>query len=193
MGDTRQTILRVAMVLFSKKGFDSISMRNIADKVNISPPALYNHFKDKKTLYLCVIEESFSNKSILLVDALTIEDTAIKRMEAFVFTLSQILVDDPEFKRLMQREQLDGDKQRLEYLAKEVFGSVFIVLTSLITEIKPACDAHGIAVTIMGMVQKHIEIEPLAQFFPDYNKENHTPVYVTQLTMSMLLAFFGTK
>ncbi|MBL0710285.1 MAG: TetR/AcrR family transcriptional regulator [Colwellia sp.] len=193
MSDTRQTILKVAMVLFSEKGFDSISMRNIADKVNISPPALYNHFKDKQSLYLAVIDESFSNKSIQLVNALTIPALPIKRMEAFVFTLSQILIDAPEFKCLIQREQLNGDQQRLEYLAKEVFGSVFIELMNLITEIKPNCDAHGVAVTIMGMVQKHLEIEPLAQFFPAYNKDRHTPAYVTQLTMSILMAFFGTK
>ncbi len=193
MSDTRQTILNVAMVLFSEKGFDSVSMRNIADKVNISPPALYNHFKDKQAMYLAVIEESFCNKSIQLVSALTIKGTPLKRMETFVFTLSQILVDDPQFRRLIQREQLDGDEQRLQYLAKELFGPVFIELMKLIKDIKPDCDTHGIAVSIIGMVQKQLEMESLAQFFPDYKKEHHTPAYVTQLTMSMLSAFFGTQ
>jgi Transcriptional regulator len=193
VNDTRQAILKVAIILFSEKGFDAVSMRDIADKVNISPPALYNHFKGKQALYMSVIEESFSNKSLQLISALTIDAEPIKRLEAFVLTLSQILVDEPEFKRLIQREQLDADQQRLQYVAKEFFNPFFIALISLIKEIKPDSDAHGIAVAIIGMVQKHLEIELLAQFLPGYRKEQHTPVYVTQLTMSMLTVFFGTK
>jgi len=193
MSDTRQNILKVGMVLFSEKGFDAVSMRDIADKVNISPPALYNHFKGKQALYMSVIEESFSNKSMQLVDALTIDDLPIKRLEAFILTLSQVLVDEPEFKRLIQREQLDADQQRLQYLAKELFVPFFNALICLIKEMKPDCDAHGVAVAIVGMVQKHLEIETLMQFLPNYKKEHHTPVYITQLTMSMLTVFFGIK
>ena len=193
MSNTRSIILKSAVSLFSEKGFDAVSMRDIADKVNISPPALYNHFKGKKALYISVIEESFSNKSKQLVNSLTIDALPIKRLEAFVLTLSEILVDEPEFKRLIQREQLDADQQRLQYLAKELFNPFLNALTSLIKEIKPDCDAHGVAFAIIGMVQKHFEIESLVQFFPNYKKEHHTPVYITQLTMSMLTVFFGTK
>jgi len=193
MGDTRQAILKVAIILFSEKGFDAVSMREIADKVNISPPALYNHFKGKQALYMSVIKETFSNKSKQLVNSLTIDALPIKRLETFILTLSQILVDEPEFKYLIQREQLDGEQQRLQFLANELFIPFFTALISLIKEMNPDCDADGIAVAIIGMVQKHLEIESLAQFFPNYKKEHHTPVYITQLTMSMLTVFFGTK
>ncbi len=193
MSDTRNTILKAAMTLFSAKGFDVISMRNIADAVNISPPALYNHFKDKQSLYLSVIEESFGNKSEQLVSALTIEASAIKRIEAFVLTLSQILMDDPEFRRLMLREQLDGDDIRLRYLADTLFNSLFIALMEVIIELKPNCDAHSIAVTIIGMIQKHFEMQSLTQFFQNYEVQNLSPEYITQLVMSMLSGFFGAE
>lgn len=191
MSDTRKTILNAAMVLFSEKGFDTISMRNIADAVKISPPALYNHFKDKQTLYLSVIEESFANKSEKLVAALTIKGAAIDRLENFVLTLSQILTQDPAFRRLMLREQLDGDEVRLQYLAKTLFGTVFMALMKVIVELKPDCDAHTVSVTIIGMVQKHLEMESLTQFFPNYEAQNITPENITKLVMSMLSIFFG--
>ncbi|MFT5452978.1 MAG: AcrR family transcriptional regulator, partial [Enterobacterales bacterium] len=52
MSDTRTAILKVATTLFANKGYDGVSMRNIADDVKISAPALYNHFKDKQSLYM---------------------------------------------------------------------------------------------------------------------------------------------
>ena len=63
MADTRTTILKVSTQLFAAKGYEGVSMRNIADEVKISAPALYNHFKDKRSLYLTAISETFEKKS----------------------------------------------------------------------------------------------------------------------------------
>ena len=54
---TRQIILSVASELFMTKGFKNTSTREIALKANITQPNLYHHFKNKKELYLAVIEE----------------------------------------------------------------------------------------------------------------------------------------
>ena len=53
---TRQIILSVASELFMTKGFKNTSTREIALKANITQPNLYHHFKNKKELYLAVID-----------------------------------------------------------------------------------------------------------------------------------------
>ncbi len=166
-------------------------MRNIADAVNISAPALYNHFKDKQSLYVAAITYSFENKSVLLQQALTERGTPMVRLEHFVTRLSQILHDDPDFRRLMQRELLDGDEKRLRYLAQEVFGSSFQRLMDLLIELKPECDAHNLAVIIIGMIQKPFEMNSLDRFFPGSQQEHSDPVYITRQVMAVLSVYLG--
>ena len=166
-------------------------MRNIADAVNISAPALYNHFKDKQSLYVAAIANSFENKAELLLQALTEQGKPIVRLEHFVTRLSEMLHDDPDFRCLMQRELLDGDEKRLRYLAQEVFGSSVQHLMDLLIELKPSCDAHNLAVIIIGMIQKPFELNPLDRIFPDSQREHINPAYITKQVMGVLTAYLG--
>jgi len=191
VSNTRSAVLEAAVLLFSEQGYDGVSMRNIADAVKISAPALYNHFKDKQSLYFAAIADSFENKAGLLLQALTEQGKPIVRLEYFVTRLSEILHDDPDFRRLMQREILDGDEKRLRYLAEEVFGSSFQHLMDLLTELKPGCDAHNLAVIIIGMIQKPFELNPLDRFFPGSQREHDSPAYITKQVMAVLAAYLG--
>ncbi len=47
---TRQAILDAARELFVERGVDAVTMRAIAKQVNLSPTAIYLHFKDKEAL-----------------------------------------------------------------------------------------------------------------------------------------------
>src|SRR3974390_67917 len=49
--ETREKILDAARELFIKSGYDGVSMRKIADKIEYSPTAIYVHFKDKDELF----------------------------------------------------------------------------------------------------------------------------------------------
>ena len=191
MSNTKSAILKVAVLLFSEQGYAGVSMRSIAEAVSISAPALYNHFNDKQSLYLAAIADSFENKSILLQQALTEQGKPIARLEHFVTRLSEILHDDPDFRRLMQRELLDGDEERLRYLAQEIFGSSFQQLMDLLTELKPDCDAHNLAVIIIGMIQKPFELNPLDRFFPGSQREHSNPEYITRQVMDILNIYLG--
>jgi len=189
--DTRSLILKNSIQLFAEQGYEGVSMRNIAEAVNISAPGLYNHFKDKQSLYLEVISDSFENKSDLLKQAVSGNDKPIVRLERFVACLSGIFNDDPDFRRLMQRELLDGDEKRLHQLAKDVFSSSFQSIMKLLTEIKPDCDAHILTVIIVGMVQKPFEMNPLDRFFTGSKKKHNNPDYITRHVMIILSAYLG--
>jgi AcrR family transcriptional regulator len=47
----RETILNAARELFVRDGFDGVSMRRIAEKIEYSPAAIYLHFADKEELF----------------------------------------------------------------------------------------------------------------------------------------------
>ena len=157
--DTRTTILTVATRLFSAKGYDGVSMRNIADEVKISAPALYNHFSDKQTLYLTAISEAFENKSNPIIDVVNGPGTALERLEKFIHLHCALMHEDQDFHRLIHRELLDGDEKRLEYLAQEVFSPAFSCIKGLLIEMNPDCDADVLVVMIIGMTHLSCENE----------------------------------
>ena len=191
MSDTRTVILKEAILLFSRRGYEGVSMRNIADAVNISAPALYNHFKDKQSIYAAATAETFENKSQHLLEALSGQDKPIVRLERFITRLSELMHDDPDYSRLIQRELLDGDEKRLRYLAQEVFRSLFQDIMDLLLELKPDCDAHNLAIIILGMVQKPYELNPLDHFFPTSQLQHKDPAYISKQVMAVLSAYLG--
>lgn len=55
---TRATILEASKKLILKKGYNATSMRDIAEEADITPGAIYNHFKGKEEIFETLIEES---------------------------------------------------------------------------------------------------------------------------------------
>jgi AcrR family transcriptional regulator len=51
---TRERILDVAQDLFTDQGFDGTSMREIAERLNISKPAIYYHFASKEEILMAL-------------------------------------------------------------------------------------------------------------------------------------------
>ncbi len=49
---TRERILDVALDLFTDQGFDGTSIREIAERLHISKPAIYHHFASKEEILL---------------------------------------------------------------------------------------------------------------------------------------------
>ena len=56
--DTRQKILDKALELFSERGYDAVSVGEIAQAVGIKAPSLYNHFPGKQAIFDAIVEST---------------------------------------------------------------------------------------------------------------------------------------
>ena len=57
----RRQILDAARELFVTEGYENVSMRKIADKIEYSPTTIYLYFKDKAELLSAVCRETLLN------------------------------------------------------------------------------------------------------------------------------------
>jgi AcrR family transcriptional regulator len=57
--ELRAQILDAARELFVHEGYESVSMRKIADKIEYSPAAIYTYFNNKDEILACLCEETF--------------------------------------------------------------------------------------------------------------------------------------
>lgn len=80
---TREQILNVARALFADKGYDATSMREIAQAVNISKPALYYHFDSKEEILRALVDESIQLTAELI--AWTKQQTPSREVRVEVF------------------------------------------------------------------------------------------------------------
>ncbi len=55
-GDTRARIQRVAIELFSERGVQQTSLRDIADRLGVTKPALYYHFSSREDLLNSLVQ-----------------------------------------------------------------------------------------------------------------------------------------
>jgi AcrR family transcriptional regulator len=73
-GDTRQRIQSVALELFAEQGYEKTSLREIAERLEVTKAALYYHFKSKED-----IVRSFTEDYVTDLDALIAWGTAQPR------------------------------------------------------------------------------------------------------------------
>jgi AcrR family transcriptional regulator len=56
----RQQILDAAREVFVTEGYQNVSMRKIAERIEYSPTTIYLYFRDKADLLRCLTEETFA-------------------------------------------------------------------------------------------------------------------------------------
>lgn len=65
----REDIVNAAEKLFFSRGYDNVSMDEIAGEAELSKPAVYYYFKDKESLFFAVV-----NRGVKIFRALTTEE-----------------------------------------------------------------------------------------------------------------------
>ncbi|KER10883.1 MAG: hypothetical protein HY22_01500 [[Candidatus Thermochlorobacteriaceae] bacterium GBChlB] len=68
--EIRRRILDASMHLFTQQGYESVTIRNIADAIEYTPGAIYSYFKDKDeilyALHLEAFEKFYDAKKVVL-------------------------------------------------------------------------------------------------------------------------------
>lgn len=60
--ERRRELVTVASRLFSEKGYEAVSVRDILDAVHGAPGMFYYYFKSKQDIYLAIIEQYLSER-----------------------------------------------------------------------------------------------------------------------------------
>ncbi|MCB1156488.1 MAG: TetR/AcrR family transcriptional regulator [Leptospiraceae bacterium] len=58
-GDLRNALIDSALVIIAEEGYESLSLRKVAEKADVSPGAPYRHFKNSESLISAVAEVGF--------------------------------------------------------------------------------------------------------------------------------------
>lgn len=163
---SRERILDVAEELFVERGFKSVRLKNVADRVGIRQASLYYHFPGgKRELYVEVMRRSFSRKREGLVDEIRgAGDHWRDRLEAATeWLLSQTLYD---YRRMVRSDLPEIAQEEAEMLAREAYAALHQPLEQIFSL---GAEQEGLEIPAPGMMSgSFIAIIDGIQTIPEY-------------------------
>jgi len=190
---TREEILKLSVPLFAERGYEAVSMREIAAAVGVQAPALYYHFPDKQSLYMAVMEHAFTGQLKRPLQALNSADPPLTRLKNCLAMMVEDLTKEPYLLLLLQRERLDGDETRQKLLVDQIFTPPLLALTGLMAELAPDQDAALLSMSITGMVMHLLELRRTAHLLPGWKPEHDDPDYLIRHIHGLVQAMFASN
>lgn len=186
------SILEVAGPLFADKGFDAVSINDIARGAGVSKANVFHHFKSKEGLYLAVLKRACEHSARALdeVEGAPDDDPRV-RLEAFFIRHLQALFAHPRSTRLILRELLENGSERGRQLAEEVFSGQFARLVGLVREgqsqglLRKDFDAALLAFLLVGANAFFFETRDVLRHLPEVDFA-HSPEHYSSAVFALL-------
>lgn len=103
---TRQALLRAGAELFAERGFDGVSIEEVAERAGVNKALISYHFRGKRGLHLAILESGFAAMRSRLKAIEAQAPTAGEALRAFLHAFAQVTRDEPGFPTLFLREVL---------------------------------------------------------------------------------------
>lgn len=84
INDRKTEIINCAAKLFKEKGYSAVTMRDIAQDLNIKAASLYNHIKSKQEILVLIIIEIAEEFTKTMNEVLISDESAIKKIERII-------------------------------------------------------------------------------------------------------------
>lgn len=165
--EIREKILEAARDLFVNEGYEAVSMRKIADRIEYSPTAIYLHFKDKEAVLRELCDADFLTLGKQFRRIAGIADP-IERLRETGRAYAGFAVELPNHYRLMfmtPHPELDPDDSAVEKGNPEEDAYAFLKMTvaDCIAQgrLRPEMDDVDLVAQVMwagvhGVVSLHI-------------------------------------
>jgi AcrR family transcriptional regulator len=86
--DRKKEIINVSAKLFKEKGYSAVTMRDIAQAMDIKAASLYNHIKSKQEILVLIIIEIAEEFTNVMNEVVSSNDSAIKKIERIIELLA---------------------------------------------------------------------------------------------------------
>src|SRR5690348_18219061 len=111
----RDAVLQTAAQLFLEKSYGRTSMNDVAERLNITKPALYHYFRNKEEILLGCYQLGAAMIEEILNDIAAHCGAGLEKVEAFIYSYANVMTVN--FGRCVMRLD-EGD------LTPEAFGDV---------------------------------------------------------------------
>ncbi len=114
--ELKALILKTAIDIYLSEGYDAVSIRAIADKIDYSPATIYLYFKDKKSIWLAISNYGFSLFGQKLAECM-VEQDRFERMRIMGYKYLEFSQEHPKMYDIMfiREDVIDDGEESPEY------------------------------------------------------------------------------
>ncbi|CDO58759.1 Transcriptional regulator, TetR family [Candidatus Phaeomarinobacter ectocarpi] len=185
--DPKVRIAAAALTLFTERGFDAVSVTEIARHADVAQPSIHYYFKTKRALWEAAMFELAGRleRASAPVRSMVAAIDCLSALKAACSVLIDRAADTPELGRVILAEgQAGGD--RLDWLMRNVFSGMYYEFLELVEKcvdeghIKPY-PPYQILMLLHGAAVTNFNVAPMvsAVFGEDPQSEANVAAYRT--------------
>lgn len=156
----RENIISVASKLFSTKGYDKVSMEEIALEAELSKSTLYFYFEDKESIFFAVISYGTKLYRAIVIEEEERKQTAGIKVMALNTARVRFLFEYPDYFTnylylrsgrfdLSEEKSLNADVKDVLKFAKEAFEKSVLEIKASIEERTLRSDMNPVVTTVL--------------------------------------------
>jgi AcrR family transcriptional regulator len=176
-GNLKEALISAGLEILSKKGIESLSLRNVAKQIGVSHTAPYNHFRDKQDLLAAISAAGHKQFHIVLLETYQkFKNTPKDLITEIAWAYLQFALQNPDKFKLMFSGALEEEENHPE------FEEITQKTINLFEEIIRFCQSNGalgegnvykIAITLWSSVHGFTMLVLEDQFPPNYLQDQN--------------------
>jgi AcrR family transcriptional regulator len=169
---TKARIAQVARREFARRGFDATSIRQIVAEARVTKPVLYYYFKNKRDLFVSLLEEAVAPLCDEVERIANGDGTPRDRMIHIITAVLRFVEKRPDEFRLLHRA-VERREREVQLLAQKYFRRNFQAISGVLQEGVDRGDFRSlnipqatfsvIAILVYFLTREHVIDEVLGQ------------------------------
>jgi AcrR family transcriptional regulator len=155
-------IEQAALAIIASKGVQNFSMRNLAERIKISEPAIYRHFSNKTEILLAILKKFFHEKTIELSEIENSELTPVAMLKQLFFNRISDFEKQPNLAAIIFSEELFKNEKKLADLVLKIMKTHqeaterIIKKGQISNRIRRDVSKSGMASIFLGTIRMHV-------------------------------------
>lgn len=153
-------MLRVAIDLFNRKGYDATSIGDVADELGVTKSAVYHHVRSKEQLLSEALDEALEELEAAVTRAVSADGSAYERLRGVVRHSVEVLVDHQPAVTLLLRVHGNSATEKAALKRRRAIDARLAVLVSQAAAegaLRTDVDPELVSRLVFGMVNSLVE------------------------------------
>jgi len=136
--ERRQEMLDTAMRVFTQKGYEQATMRDIAREMNVVPGLCYRYFESKQVLYQTAVQKYADDYCVPIINILNSAEADISALHSALAAHFSQIGDNEKYHGFFHKPENKNFALMLNYTICEILAPYFSNMIKRLTEAKKA-------------------------------------------------------
>ncbi|HAG16123.1 MAG TPA: hypothetical protein DCG69_06300 [Bacteroidales bacterium] len=161
--ERQKEIVLAALELINSKGIQGLTIKNIAQKIGVTEPAIYRHYENKIQILLSILDLFKDNTERFFQDELRNKKGATAKIQHLFNCHITAFTKSPSFVSVIFSEELFKNEEILMLKINEVIDKNNAILIEIISkgqieeEIRRDISATHLAIVVMGTLRLFVK------------------------------------